>query len=99
MRFRSKKREALYRERRPLVALLLEEHPICQRCGINPSVDVHEIVSRARGGSILDRSNLACLCRSCHIWLTDHPAAAEREGFSAHSWERDKYSSEIEDMP
>ena len=33
MRFRSKKREALYRERRPLVALLLEEHPICQRCG------------------------------------------------------------------
>ena len=99
MRFRSKKREALYRERRPLVALMLEEHAICQRCGTNPSVDVHEIVSRARGGSILDRSNLACLCRSCHIWLTDHPAAAEREGFSAHSWERDKYSSEIEDMP
>ena len=36
MRFRSKKREALYRERRPLVALLLEEHPICQRCGTTP---------------------------------------------------------------
>ena len=99
MRFRSKKREALYRERRPLVALLLEEHPICQRCGTNPSVDVHEIVSRARGGSILDRSNLACLCRSCHIWLTDHPAAAEREGFSAHSWDRDRYTTEREGMP
>ena len=99
MRFRSKKREALYRERRPLVALLLEEHPICQRCGTNPSVDVHEIVSRARGGSILDRSIQACLCRSCHIWLTDHPAAAEREGFSAHSWERDKYTTHQEGRP
>lgn len=99
MRFRSRKRERLYRERRPLVALLLEEHPICQRCGTNLSVDVHEIVSRARGGSILDRSNLACLCRSCHIWLTDHPAAAEREGFSAHSWERDKYTTDWEGRP
>ena len=90
MRFRSRKREAIYRQRRPLVAALLAERPICERCGSNPSDDVHEVVSRARGGSILDRSNLVCLCRSCHTWLTLNPAAAEREGFSAHSWDRER---------
>ena len=99
MRFRSKKRERLYRERRPLVAALLEDHPICERCGTNPSVDVHEIVSRARGGSILDKRNLACLCRGCHEVITAHPALAEREGFSAHSWDRDRYTTEREGMP
>jgi len=99
MRFRSRKREAIYRQRRPLVAALLAERPICERCGTNPSDDVHEVVSRARGGSILDRSNLVCLCRSCHTWLTDHPAAAVDEGFSAHSWDRDRWTTEREGMP
>lgn len=99
MRFRSRKREAMYRQRRPLVAALLAERPICERCGTNPSDDVHEVVSRARGGSILDRSNLVCLCRSCHTWLTDHPAAAVGEGFSAHSWDRDRWTTEREGMP
>ena len=99
MRFRSRKREAIYRQRRPLVAALLAERPICERCGTNTSDDVHEVVSRAHGGSILDRRNLACLCRSCHTWLTEHPADAEREGFSAHSWERDRYTTEREGMP
>lgn len=99
MRFRSRKREAIYRQRRPLVAALLAERPICERCGTNPSDDVHEVVSRARGGSILDSRNLVCLCRSCHTWLTDHPAQAEAEGFSAHSWDRDRYTSTWEGMP
>ena len=99
MRFRSKKSEALYRERRPLVAALLAERPICERCGMNPSVDVHEIVSRARGGSIVDRANLACLCRGCHTFITEHPALAEREGFSAPSWDRSKYTTDTEGMP
>ena len=88
MRFRSKKREALYRQRRPLVALLLEEHPICQRCGSNPSVDVHEVVSRARGGSILDRRNCVVICRSCHIWIGLNPAKATEEGWLKQSWQR-----------
>lgn len=93
IRFRSKKREAVYRQRRPLVAQLLADHPICERCGSNPSQDVHEIVSRARGGDILDPANLRCLCRSCHTWITLNPHASYVEGFSAHSWERDEYTS------
>lgn len=90
MRQRSLKREALYRtERRPLVAELLAGDPTCERCLRRPACDVHEIVSRARGGSITDRDNLALLCRLCHDWVTTHPAEAEAEGWSKHSWERD----------
>lgn len=99
MRFRSRKREALYRKRRPLVEQLLAEFPICQRCGTNPSQDIHEVVTRARGGSILDRKNLRAICRSCHTFITTHPAQAEAEGLMAHSWERDRYTSEWEGMP
>jgi 5-methylcytosine-specific restriction endonuclease McrA len=99
MRFRSRKREAIYRQRRPLVAALLAERPICERCGTNPSDDVHEVVSRARGGSILDRSNLVAICRSCHRFLTDHPAQAHAEGLMKHSWDRDRWTTEREGMP
>lgn len=84
---RSKKRATLYRtERAPLVAQLLADNPLCQRCHRTPAVDVHEIKSRARGGSITDLDNLALLCRPCHNWITTHPAAAEEEGWSLPSW-------------
>lgn len=88
LRARSRKREAIYRERRPLVARLLADQPTCQRCLTRPATDVHEIVSRARGGSILDVENLACLCRTCHDYITTHPAQAAEEGWSRGSWEQ-----------
>ena len=94
VRFRSKKRQHLYTQRRPIVVRLLDSFPICVRCGTNPSDDVHEIVSRARGGSILDPKNLVCLCRRCHAWVTTHPQEAEAEGWSAPSWERYQYTTE-----
>lgn len=81
--------EAKYRQRRSLVAQMLEEKPICERCSAARSTDIHEIVSRARGGSILDPRNLAALCRLCHSWVTENPAAAHAEGWSKHSWEND----------
>lgn len=89
MRHRSKKMQDLYKRRRVLVAELLEEYPICMRCGSHRSEDIHEIVSRARGGSILDPENLVALCRSCHSFITQNPATAHNEGWSKHSWERD----------
>jgi 5-methylcytosine-specific restriction endonuclease McrA len=87
MRSRSKKRQTLYsQERIPLVIRLLEEHPVCQRCWQQRSVDVHEIKSRARGGSITDESNLACLCRPCHDLITRSPKRAQEENWSKNSW-------------
>lgn len=54
------------------------------------ATDVHEIKSRARGGNIVaigeDLSNFLSLCRSCHSFITTHPAFAEKWGFSVPSW-------------
>lgn len=86
LRPRSAKRAAIYREQRiPLVRELLAARPVCERCHRAPSVDVHEIQSRARGGSILDVENLAALCRPCHAWVTEHPREAEAEGWTLPS--------------
>lgn len=81
LRKRSAKTTAIYKARRPLVERLLTERPVCEFPGCSRgSVDVHEVLSRGRGGSILDEGNLRCLCRECHIWVTDHPREAEEIG-------------------
>lgn len=87
MRTRSKKKQAYYRNVRiPLVRRLLEENPVCARCHSQRAVDVHEIKSRARGGSLDDEENLACLCRQCHTVITQNPRKAEEDGWSKSSW-------------
>lgn len=55
----------------------------------NPSQDVHEVVRRSQGGSILDESNLLCVCRSCHRRIGDYPELAFQLGLAKHSWEKD----------
>lgn len=99
MRHRSKKKEAEYRLRRPLVARLLEENPWCQACPVfalhdnkvtyvrQRSVDVHEIVRRSQGGSILDESNLMCVCRGCHRRIGEEPQLAFDLGLAKHAWD------------
>lgn len=89
MRFRSRKMEATYRKRRELVKRMLMDFPACERCDAARSTDVHEVVSRARGGSILDPNNLVALCRACHTFITENPEIAHDQGWSKHSWERD----------
>jgi hypothetical protein len=100
MRFRSKKREKQYRTRRTLVEQLLDERRICERCGMNPSTDIHEVIRRSQwrdGINVL--SNLRALCRACHRWVTEHPAKAVEEGWSDWSWNRDKYLNDEEGRP
>ena len=99
MRHRSKKKEAEYRQRRPLVARLLSERPMCEACPIfathdslvtyirRQSVDVHEIVRRSQGGSILDESNLMCVCRQCHRRIGDDTKLAFELGLARHAWD------------
>lgn len=100
MRGRSKKKEAEYRLRRPLVARLLGERPWCEACPVfaahdgkvtyvrRPSVDVHELVRRSQMGSILDEENLLCVCRECHRRIGNHPQLAFDLGLAKHGWER-----------
>lgn len=64
---------------------LLDE-AICERCQEARATDVHEIKSRARGGSITDLDNLAVLCRPCHTFITENPYQAAAESWSVSSW-------------
>lgn len=88
--FRSEKMKATYKERRPLVERLLRERPRCQFEECNDrSTEIHEVVTRARGGSILDESNCMALCHDHHAYITVNPKWAQENGYMKHSWERD----------
>lgn len=81
MKPRSARMARLYKDRGPLVRAWLDAHPACERCWRHRATEVHERLSRGRGGSILDETNLVALCHVCHRWVTENPAAATVEGF------------------
>jgi len=92
----SKKRVALNKERKAFVAQLLSERLSCEaqwfiypfdkthKCGRFPD-DIHEPLSRARGGSILDPDNALAVCRYCHNWIHANPAMATESGLLKRS--------------
>ncbi len=51
---------------------------------VHRSTQVHEKLTRARGGDITDKDNCVALCRACHRWVHEHPAAATEEGWLEH---------------
>ena len=63
--------------------------PECQR----PADDLHEPLSRARGGSINDEGNAIPLSRHCHDEITFRPESelqwAYDAGLLVHSWDAD----------
>lgn len=101
MRKRSVKKEEAYKLRRPLVQRLLAERPYCEACPVfaahdgkvmyrrQMSVDIHEVIRRSQGGSILDEKNLLAVCRPCHRRIGNYPALAFELGLAKHGWERD----------
>lgn len=49
--------------------------------------DVHEVLTRARGGSHLDPDNCVALCNWANtVWIAQHPAGAEVLGLLLPSW-------------
>ncbi|MER6809933.1 hypothetical protein ABT299_11690 [Spirillospora sp. NPDC000708] len=88
LRPRSRKAEAAYRVRRPMLKALTDMHPYCVRPGCNRfAADGHEPLTRARGGSITDPDNVVLLCRPCHDELGTEPAWAYDLGLLRHSWD------------
>lgn len=86
--------EQIYRRRRELVAdmldnsggdnwcqviLLIQQVDTEHRCGLYVD-DVHELLTRGRGGSITDADNCIAICRPCHDWIGRNPALAEDLG-------------------
>lgn len=92
LRPRSAAMSALYVKRRALVAGLLAERPSCEAAipGLctGRTVDLHELLSRARGGSILEPDGLLALCRACHDHITEHPLWAEGHGLAMATGQR-----------
>ena len=97
---RSAKTEELYVERRKFVEKILSERPACQACKVfashdgkstynqHMSRDVHEIIRRSQGGSILDEENVLAVCRLCHVRIGNYPQLAFDLGLAKHGWER-----------
>jgi 5-methylcytosine-specific restriction endonuclease McrA len=97
---RSKKKQEEYKLRRPLVEKLLKEKPFCEACPVfaehdkkaiyirKQSQDIHELVRRSQGGSILEEANLLAVCRECHQRIGNYPQLAFDLGLSKHGWER-----------
>lgn len=50
-------------------------------------LDLHEVKTRARGGSAVDPDNQLLPCRSCHGWIDDHPRLARDLGLLRNSWD------------
>lgn len=65
----SDKRRKANRERARMAVDVFGANPPCARCG-RPADDLHELLSRARGGSITDPGNCVPLCRDCHDDVT-----------------------------
>ncbi len=87
----SPKRAKQQRLRREIVRSELARRELCEagavithaghnaRCN-GLAVELHEPLTRARGGSILDPANTVAICRSCHDWIHVNPAAATNLG-------------------
>lgn len=87
----SKRRRQVQRQRVEMVKTELAKRELCEagtmiyhgghhnRCeGL--SVELHEPLTRARGGSILEPANTVAVCRCCHDWIHNHPTAATELG-------------------
>lgn len=93
MKPRSKRRVRDMVDRVELVVAMLREHPTCQArvlCRGARAVDVHERLTRARGGKITDpvQSHAITVCRLCHDWITREPARATVLRLMLPSWHR-----------
>jgi hypothetical protein len=90
LRQQSKKRQAENRKRRTVVRVTFGDQPMCAAPDCTRLADdIHEPLTRARGGSITDPTNMAPLCRPCHTEITDEqPEWAYEVGLLVHSWDR-----------
>lgn len=91
MRRQSKKAHEDVEYRRSLrVEMAAMRGNACEACLLTPVGvwpprpfdDLHEVLSRARGGDVRDWGNIILVCRPCHNWITTHPAQSEELGLS-----------------
>jgi len=54
------------------------------------ATELHEPLTRARGGSILDPTNTVAICRHCHEWIHSSPTAATAVGLLKRAQTQDE---------
>lgn len=57
----------------------------CQRCWRGAVVQRDHRKNRSQGGRTA-ASNLHLLCPECHLWKSDHPVEAARDGWGVPGW-------------
>jgi hypothetical protein len=89
LRTQSAKRRRENRERRQVLEAKYGTGPIqCEVPGCSRLADdAHEVLTRARGGSITDPDNIRAVCRPCHYEITGEAPWAYELGFLTHSWQ------------
>ena len=90
----SAKRAAENRRRRAVIAVLYPDRPLCSVPWCPDwADDIHEPLTRGRGGAIDHADNMRPLCRSCHDVVTFTPESelgwAYDLGLLVHSWTKD----------
>ena len=94
----SKKRQAANRERRQNLHDRYGPNPLCHACPIYAEAgivtgcdgradDGHEVLTRARGGSITDPDGILPVGRRCHERIDAEQDEAVRLGLLRHSWD------------
>lgn len=79
---RAKARAVSDTRREQRLQLLAHRGPYCEvpDC-TRPWSEVHEVLTRGRGGDPTDPANQLCLCSPCHRQITVNPAWAEEQGY------------------
>lgn len=93
IRQQSTKRQRENRERKAMVRKLWPDmEPACIVAGcVRLADDVHEPLTRGRGGSITDPDNAVPICRPHHDDVTfGEPEWAYEQGLLIHSWDAGK---------
>lgn len=86
MRAISPKRARLLRQRRALVERV--EPQVCDRCHLEPAVDIHELQRRSQNSASMITVGLMWpIGRTCHSWITTNPIGAIEEGWAIWSWQ------------
>lgn len=68
------------REAEARSAVYRRSQGMCERCGNAPAADWHHRKNRSQGGDWSPANGLH-LCRPCHGYVTEHPAASYSAGW------------------
>lgn len=85
----SDKRQSTLAQRREVREQVIKRDQECRLKDHSPcfgDLDVHEVLTRARGGDPLDPNNCVALCRTHHDFAHRNPKWAEEVGLLRHSW-------------